>query len=287
MSEKSEKNILKSLCETVLPSDHLSITNYLQALYNEAKKECGTYSYTKFAEHLGFGPTNIMHQFIKGRRALTHKSGERILSGLGLNGLERRYFLNLLDLANSRDSASRELAMTALLDLKNKALPDEFDKDCLEYYSRWYHPVIRELVGIQKFREDPEWIAATLTPTVRPAQAAGSIELLKRLKLIRYDEAKGRLVQADQRVTTGHRVRNMALIQYHQQMIEIAKQSLTAIKGQKRDVSALTISVDTRSAEKIKSMIHDFQLSLLEVAEHSADPDQIYHINIQFFPVTN
>jgi uncharacterized protein (TIGR02147 family) len=287
MSEKLEKNILRNLSETVLPSDHLDINSYLQQLYSEIKKEVAGYSYTKFAEQLGFGATNIMHQFIKGRRPLTHKSGERILAGLGLVGLERRYFLILLDLANAKDFSEREAAMNSLLELKNKALPDAFDKDCLEYYSKWYHPVIREMVGISVFKEDAEWIAANLIPSVRPAQASGSLDLLKRLKLVKFDEEKGRLVQSEQRVTTGHRVRNMALIQYHKQMIDIAKQSLTEVKGQKRDISALTISVDQEATQKIKSMIHDFQLSLLEIAESSKEPDRIYHMNIQFFPVTN
>jgi uncharacterized protein (TIGR02147 family) len=287
MSEKLEKFVLRNYSEAVLPSDHLNISSYLQQLYSEIKKQVPGYSYTKFAEHLGFGPTNIMHQFIKGRRPLTHKSGERVLAGIGLTGLERRYFLILLDLANAKDSAEREAAMNGLLELKNKALPDDFDKDCLEYYSKWYHPVIREMIGIASFKEDPDWIATKLTPSLRPAQAAASLDLLKRLKLIKFDDAKGRFIQSEQRVTTGHRVRNMALIQYHKQMIDMAKQSLTEIKGANRDISALTISVDQEATQKIKSMIHEFQLSLLEVAESSKDPDRIYHMNIQFFPVTN
>jgi len=73
---------------------------------------------------------------------------------------------------------------------------------------------------------------------------------------------------------------------YFLTLIDIGEESLSGIKGRRRDVSALTVSVDQATSEKIKSMVHGFQINVLEVAEQCSDPNHVYHINIQFFTST-
>ncbi|RYZ48818.1 MAG: TIGR02147 family protein, partial [Proteobacteria bacterium] len=80
--------------------------------------------------------------------------------------------------------------------------------------------------------------------------------------------------------------KGLALVSYHSSMIDHGKGALTSISGKRRDVSAVTVSVNESTAQRIRDMIHAFQLQILDEAERSQDGDQVYQVNIQLFPFT-
>src|SRR5690606_17973933 len=102
------------------------------------KKEMGRYSYARFAADLGFSPTNIIYQYIDGRRPLSLKDADRITSHLELTGIERRYFLNLVSLRHARTAERRDKSFANLLKLKSRLSPTPIGKDMIEYYRSWY-----------------------------------------------------------------------------------------------------------------------------------------------------
>jgi uncharacterized protein (TIGR02147 family) len=271
--------------DAVKPSAFLDYRLYFRALYLERKAN-GNYSYQKFAEDLGFAPTNIMYQILQARRPLTNKAGTSVIKALNLEPAEALYLKNLIAFGNARNAAQREEAFHKLQELKKNTLPDEIEKDMLEYFSVWYNPVVWELVGTKGFKADPEWISKRIFPHVKPAQAKESLELLHRLKLIAYDEEEKIWKQTRNRIVTPHVIKGMALVSYHSSMIDHGKASLTAISGSRRDVSGVTVSVNAESVPKLRAMIHSFQVQLVDEAEKGGIGDEIYQINIQFFPFT-
>lgn len=277
---------MSKAAQEVRPSGFLDVRAFLESLYNFLKQANGQYSYLRFAEDLGSKATTVMHQIVRGYRPLTGKAGLKIAKALGLSGLEKRYFLTLVDYCSARGTAKREELFERLLTIKNESLPDDFDKDCLAFYSEWYHPVVRELVATPGFKADPAWIAKRIQPNIRPEQARQSLELLQRLELVSPDPETKKLVQTKTRMSTGHRVKGMALLSYHQQMILLARDALTRVEGRRRDISAITVNVDEATAQRLKSLIHAFQLQLLDEAEKAGVGDQVYQVNIQLFPFT-
>lgn len=273
--------------ETVRPSAFLDYRVFLESLYAHLKQaRGGDYSYQRFAEDLGFKATTVMHQIVRGYRPLTVKAAAKVVKAMDLRGTERKYFMALVEFGNAKQSAAREELFEKLVALKAETLPDETDKDTLEYFSEWYHPVIRELVGTKGFEPDPAWIAGRIGPKIRAEQAKESLELLARLGLIKWDDEKKTFVQTQSRVSTGHRVKGMALARYHQKMIDHAREALTRVSSKRRDISALTLAVDEATAEKLRGMIHAFQLQLLDTAEKAGSGDQVFQVNIQLFPFT-
>jgi uncharacterized protein (TIGR02147 family) len=199
---------------------------------------------------------------------------------------EARYLSALVSFCNAKTSAKREEYFQKLQALKKKNLPDELDKDMLDYFSVWYNPVIWELVGTQGFQSDCIWIAKRIIPNLKPAQVKASLELLERLNLITIDPELNTYRQTTDRVNIGHRIKGMALVSYHISMIDHAKAALTSNSAQRRDVSAVTVSVNEETAKKLRAMIHTFQLQLLDEADRGGVGDEIYQINIQLFPFT-
>ncbi|MBC7659208.1 MAG: TIGR02147 family protein [Chitinophagaceae bacterium] len=270
----------------VKPSSYLDYRLFLKAIYMHCKESVHSYSYQKYADDLGFSGTTVMHQIVNGYRPLTLKAAKRVAGCFSFEAEELKYFIAMVSFSNAKSSLQKEVHFQELQSLKRSIVPDEIDKSLLDYFSHWYHPVIWELIGTRGFKNDVLWICKKITPALKPALVEESIELLLKLELINYDKENDTYRQTKNRVTTGHRIKGLALVSYHSSMIDHAKNSLTSMNGSRRDVSAITLSVNEETAQKIRGMIHAFQLQLLDEAERCEASDQVYQVNIQLFPFT-
>ncbi len=288
LNEETPLNIrvIELAKQAVSPSSYLDYKLYLKALYAHCKESAAVYSYQKFAEDLGFKATTVMHQIVSGYRPLTVRAAKQIVGVLDLPAAERKYFITLVEFCNAKANSEREIHFQTLQTLKRKTLPDEIDKDLLAYFSQWYNPIIWELIGTKGFQADCHWIAKKIVPHIKPVLVQESLDLLLRLNLITFDAELKTYRQTKDRVTTGHRVKGMALVSYHSSMIDHAKTALTTISGTRRDISGITVGVSEETAKKLRDMIHTFQLQLLDEAERAGSGDEIYQINIQLFPFT-
>ncbi len=283
MQESNKKNDSKI---TVVPSDYQDCSTFLKDLYEARKQSDQQYSYMQLAEDLGFSRTNIIYQFIKKIRPISFKAAEKISDNLKLKGLERRYFLALVKLYNTKEQNERQHLLEKLLEIKSQDLVNEDSQRMLEYFKEWYHPVIREMVALADFQDNPQWISERMFPRPRVEKIAESLELLKRLGYIRYDDQKNRYVQSEPTINTGVRAPGISLVNYHHKMIALSSDSITTHAPEDRQIGAITICVSHKKMEQIKNKIHTFQLEILKETEDTADAQEVYQLNIQFFPFT-
>lgn len=278
-------SLLKKLKPQIRPSSFTDGREYLHSLYAAAKQEDPKYSFIKMAEELGFAPTNIIYQIIEGKRPLTAKTGQKIVSGLGLTGNDRRYFMELIQLKSWKNPADRNAALEKLLTFKQTE-PQKIEPDMLEYYSQWYYPVIREMTRLQDFQSDPNWIAATIVPRIRPEQAKESLKMLEHMQLIKYNGDLKRHEAVESTIFSGHEVSGVGMMNYHAKMIDVAKAALTQAPSAQRDFSVVNICVTERSIPILKAMIHAFQMQLLKFDNECTDRERAVQVNIQMFPNT-
>jgi len=283
----SQSKLIVAIASRVSVSRFLDYKEYLQAVYEAIKQELGKYSYINFSDDLGFSKTNVLHLIIKGRRPLTSKAAAKIADVLQLQSKDRKYFSDLIAYHNSRDSMQRELLFQDLVDLKAKEVKSE-DKLLaqLEFFTEWFHSAIYELCFTNAFTPDPKQLAAMLTPRIRPEQARKSLELLERLGLIRRDDAGSSYLPTHSRISTGDEIASLAITRYHQKMIELGKESLTAIQAQSRDISSVSIAIPSSLLPEVKREISLFRKKLLNMAEQANNADVVYQTNIQFFPLS-
>lgn len=279
-----QESALKQAAAGIRPTGFIDYSRYLDALYLHVKA-AQPYNYLEFSADLGFGTTTYMHQIVRRYRSLTIKNAERIAASLELIGNDKKYFFNLVRYAHARSADERDAAWKDILRIKATEVASEPDQDVLAYFSQWYHPVVREYMKVDG-AQTPAEIARSLVPMLRPEQVRESLQLLERLRLIEQNPDDGTYRLTAERVSTGHRVRTLAVMNYHLQMINLARDALVNIPGKERDISALTLSVSAKSYERIRSMIHAFQLQLLEEAEKEPQPERVLQINIQMFPVS-
>ena len=260
---------------------------YLDTIYKAIKLESKRYSYLQFSEDLGFSKSNVIHLIIKGKRPLSVKASDKIISSLGINGNEKRYFTCLIHYHNARQTDKRDQLFQDLLDLKRKLVAAPESQSQLEFFSEWYHIIIYQMSFMENFKGDPQFIARSLTPNIRPEQARKSLQLLINLDLISQDPESGVIRPTKTQISTGDEITSIAIIRYHQKMIELGKQSITNCHETLRDVSSISISVPLDIVAELKSEISAFRKRMLAISDqYKDDCDEVYQMNIQLFPTT-
>lgn len=284
---KNEQKIaLKEVCQHIKPSQYLEYETFLEDVFQWVKLRSKSYSYILFAEDLGFSKTNVIHLMIRGRRRLSVKGADRIIEALSIKSTERLYLETLVRYQNARLASDREALFARLMDLKSKSLSSPLEQSQLEYYNEWFHPVIRELVGIRGFNPDPHWIVKHIEPRVLPDQARKSLALLEELKIVKRNENTNQLELTQQHISTGDEIASHAVVRYHQRTIEIGREAVMNFDHTERNISSVTMSISADVFEKIADEISGFRKRILEISEQSKDPDRVYQLNIQLFPFT-
>ncbi len=276
----------------VLPSRFMDYKEYLFAVYRELKESFATYSYLEFSSDSGFGQCTAMHLIVHGNRPLTLKGAQKIARAIGLKGDERRYFLAMPDYVNATDASLKDAAFAQLMKLKARLVPSDLDRRYLEFYSHWYNAAIIEILRLPYASDDPEWIADRLTPRVQPQRVAKTLTVLTEHGFLKRDAAADRLVPTDTLVSTGVEIQSMAVMSFHQQMLELAKASLGGIQQLERDISGLTFSVSKITKVRLKEEIVLFRRRLIDLLEADASRHQrsgeldseIMQLQIALFP---
>jgi uncharacterized protein (TIGR02147 family) len=277
---------LKDVFSHIKPSQYLDAAHFVEDVYQWVKARRKNYSYLEFADELGFSKTNVMHLVAKGKRRLSSKAADKIISVLHIKGPERMYFETLVRYQNARLPSERDALFERLTELKARCVASPLEQNQLEYFSEWFHSVIREMVALKGFKADPQWIVGHIEPRVLPEQARKSLALLEELGLVKLNEESGSLELTQTNVTTGDEIAHHAVVRYHQRNIEIGRESVMNFDHTERNVSSVTVAVSPEVFDQVADEISAFRKRILQLAEQCSDPDRVYQLNIQFFPYT-
>jgi uncharacterized protein (TIGR02147 family) len=285
-SEKKDFE-LGSIAKIVMVTDYLSHSEYLGALYNLAKSKIPGYTYLKFAFDLGFSHTNVMRLVIAQQRTLTIKAARKIAKHLEFHGTELRYWLTLVEYSLCSVPTERQRLFRLLVSNKSKTLPEQLNEQQAEYFSAWYHPVIREMVLLDDFRSEVEWIQKRLAFPLRADQIKRSMELIIELGLV-YKNPQTQKFEQNGNVRTPAEVDNLALVGYHQKMMEAASESITRVHEDLRDIQSVTLALPSAAVSVLKGKIGEWvsELLLLEAEHISQEEKEVFQVNLQLFPFT-
>ncbi len=257
---------------------------YLKDYYLLAKKTNKNFSFRFFAREAGFKACNILKLVMDGNRNISSESVEKFVKGLKLNKEEAVYFRNLVGLTQAETLKDKQFHAMEIMRCRKYRQIYPLNESQFNYFYLWYVSAIRELVCLPDFREDPEWIAKKLIPSITPSEVSRGIKVLLNLQfLVRNKE--GNLVQSAANISTADEVTSSALSHFHRQMLELAGASIERVARDKRDISSQTLGVSQSTAGKIKEMIQEFRKKIIEVASGDSSPDSVYQLNFQLFPL--
>jgi uncharacterized protein (TIGR02147 family) len=222
---------------------------------------------------------------MQGKRNLGAQSIVAFTKALKLDARESSFFGDLVALNQAETLAERNRAFERVAANRRFRAARRLDGPLFEYLSRWYYPAVRELAARADFEEDPKWIASQILPKITAEEARTALGTLERLGLLVRDPS-GRLLRGEPSLTTGHEVRSVVVPAYHRQMIERAGVAVDNVPPEERDISALTVCVRASTLADLKERIHRFREEMLERCDTEAEPERVYQLCIQLFPLS-
>jgi uncharacterized protein (TIGR02147 family) len=259
---------------------------FLRDYFKEQKAAHPAFSHPFFARKAGIKSTGFVLHVMKGERNLTKPVALNIARAIGLNAAQTGYFEDIISFDQAKTQSDREFYFGRIAakrkNVKSKALDDRQ----YEFYSEWYHSVVRELVTVVDKNSDPATLAKLLVPPITPKQAKNSLRLQAELGILKKD-GSGRYFQESPFVSGGGPVRNTAIIKFQKEMLEQAKAAWDRFKPEETTMHTTTLCMSEELVERVRQEIRDFKDRLIEIVGNEAKkPERVFHLNLNLFPVT-
>jgi uncharacterized protein (TIGR02147 family) len=256
---------------------------FMRDYYDEQKKNTSYFSYRYFCKKAALSAPSLFPEVMHGKRNLTERTIAAFCRGFGFEGLKAEFFKALVLYTQSEDEVLRQNYLEQMRGLKCQIVPRYITPDLYDYYSQWYHVVIRELACTIDWKGDYQVLANAVVPAISAKQAKDAVRLLLSLGLL--EKRSTGFVQRDSDISSGEEVTSMAVRRYNAQMMEWAKKSLDSFSPNVRHASNMVVGLSRESYLQIKREINYFHQRVTQICHDDSVSDQVYSINIQMFPV--
>ncbi len=268
--------------------DILGYTSYRQYIadYYAEKKAKSAFTWQEFTRAAGFSSPVHLKYVSEGRLNLSDAASERVAQAMRLVGFELDYFCEMVKYDNTKTDAEKKIVFNRMLAIADAHKVKIIEGDSFRYFESWKNPVLRELAPAMPGAK-PLALARACRPKVTAAEVSESLNFLVKADLLRKDE-DGNYVQTERGVTTGPMdVTPVAVRGMQRQMGELALDAIEGVAQNERHFSGLTLGITSGAYQKIVQEIAEFRKRIIAIATEDDGMDEVYRLNVQFFPMTN
>ena len=244
------------------------LRNILKEYFFNEKIKNRKYSLKDFSKTILIS-TTALSEMMNGKRMITKKTIQKVVEYLDLSFEQKEKIAKL---------QKGKLAFQHQQKKYRVIEPEQYSQ-----VNKWYYFATLSLAETKDFQESPDVIARRINISVEQAKESLT-------KLVDF----GFLIRDENQKLTGLDIstkisRNMHTEDFkagHIENIELAKNALSTPLDPFSDFSSMTMAVDLDLLPEAKELIRSFRRKLVEFLE-SNDKDEIYKLNIQFFPISN
>ena len=173
-----------------------------------------------------------------------------------------------------------------LIEVRRPLDVQKIESDRYEYYSKWYHSVVREVVTFLDFQDDFAKLGSFIVPPISPREAKESVRLLERLGFLERDEKN--LYHQTSNLVLGRPapVEAFEIERFQLEMLQMAIKAYEGVAIKNRMSTSTTFSVSTKTFELFKLRIREMQRDLMEIARVDDTQEQTFQITVNLFPVS-
>lgn len=272
-------------CMSISVYGYTNYRAFLSEWFADKKNKNRGFSQRLFSRKAGFSSPNVLSMVLLGKRNLSLEAVQKIAEYIGFNTRETQYFEHLVQFNQAGDDAERHRHFEKICFFKAFQQIKSIDYKHYSYFSKWYIPVIREMMFLPEFDEDVDWLQNALGEDITADEIREALNLIETLGFAIRDK-NGKLIPHDAVIQSDNDVASVSLYAFHLEMI---KKSFEALKNQGlefREISALTLPLD---AKRFASLRDKLRAIREEYAMESADikkPCAIFQFNFQIFNLT-
>jgi len=244
------------------------------------------FSFRYFAKKASINSSSFYPQIIRGERNLTKATIFKTCIAFGLSDQQAEYFENLVFFNQAKSIKEKNIYFDRLIEKQKLRNVKKIKEEQYEYFSEWYHCVIREAVVILKFSGDYSGLARFVRPAISVEQAKKSVQLLVRLGFL--NKEGNHYVQSEPLLATSgstdfeiHQLMNFQI-----QQLKMAIAAYDRWKQDKRLTSATVFSVSRKTYRQFVEVLRECRLQMMKLAMEDNCPDQVYVLSMNFFPMT-
>ena len=265
---------------------HLSYREWLEVWFVERKQQNANYSHRMIARLCKQKSPSFFRDITTGRRNLTPEQEEHLIPLLRLDAEEEQYFRDLVIVDQSENLEIRKEAFERLSANRRIHLSTCLEGEQYNYLSKWYYPAIREMALCPDFQLDAAWISERLHPTIEVALVQEALDALQRLGFLQAHE-DGRVEVPEISITTPTQVTGLAVHQYHQQMLQLARESIERHREDERHMLGVTVSIPFSLLPKLKEELNQMASRLLDLCDGNEDAKEVtIQLGLHAFPLT-
>ena len=265
--------------------EYTGYRQYIADFYAERKVK-SAFTWREFARMTGFSSSVHLKYVSEGRFNLGEDAVERVAKAMGLGGNRLEYFRAMVEFDHAvTDNVKKEI-FDRMLSIAKQSNAKVIEGDAFRYFDSWKNPVLRELAPAMPGAK-PLALAHACRPQISAAEVTESLNFLVKANLLSKD-ADGNYVQTDKYVTAGPmEAAPVAIRGLHRQMGEIALEAIEGVPQTERHFSGVTLGITHHAYDEIIAVIDDCRRKIIEIATRDDSTDEVYRLNMQFFPMTN
>ncbi|MBN1307533.1 MAG: TIGR02147 family protein [Chitinispirillaceae bacterium] len=266
--------------------EYQNYRTYLKDYYQYQKATKKNFSYRYFSEKAGVNTPSFLYYVIENKRNLTESSVLKISQAIGHSREEADYFENLVFFNQAKTINEKNHYYSKLIEIRRPLDVQTIEPDRYEYYSKWYHSVIREVATFYHFKDDYSKLGSFLVPPITGHEVKESLRLLERLGFLERDE-QGLYHQTNNLVLgRPSPLQAFQIERFQLEMLRLAIKSYDGIPIDRRMSTSTTLSVSVKTVELFKLRIRELQRDLMEIARMDDAEEQAIQVTVNLFPVS-
>lgn len=219
----------------------------------------------------------LVTQVLKSKRNLTPERLAAFAKVFELSSLERKIFETWL--SPSDTEIPHEPSPSMQTGPAQRKPANHLLKD-------WANVYIKDLVRLKWFNENPSDIAKQLNGLFSAKRIRQSLRFLVHHGFLMRN-AKGRLVENENLVTTSDNVPSTHIRRFHRNALAIAQRALEIYAVDRRKASTLVVALNKHSHAELKKLLQDFDRQLMNFAEQHSykEATSLYQIILNVSPI--
>ncbi len=259
--------------------------SFLSAYANYKRTKNKHWTLGVWTKQLGLKSTSSISKVISGERLPGKKIIEKLVLYFKFSTSDEKYFRGLIAFHKVKNDP--ELAV-AVLEKLGKEHPNGsvaiLEDSTFQILSNWYSFAVREVIRAGVSFKDLSLVSSLFNFKVNVKSLSYCLRSLKKAKLIEESES-GDLFATSHRVQTQSDYASEAVKQYHEKTIALAKEAVRKISVEEREFQGTTLNINKENFLAAQEMLRNFRERFVKNFEET-DGNQIYQMQIQFFPLT-
>lgn len=263
----------------------ISYTDFRQYMrdFYEERKRTSAFSWREFNKLAGYTSPNYLKLVCDGKSKLSKNKMESVAKAMNLAGYEQTYFGLMVSFDNTKEERIKKEILLEMDRMSQEHKARIVDSDAFEFYQSWEYPVIRELAPMMPGAK-PHELAAACNEDISAEDVSRILKFLVKRGFLKSEN--GNYTQTEKTVIASKEALPLAIRSMHKEMASYAEKAVDKYSVEERHFMGITMGVNEELYGKVVAELEDCCRRINAITANSENLDQVYRMNIQFFPFT-